>query len=237
MPTPIKGENKNDFIDRCMGDPEANNSFPDSKQRYAFCNSQWDMKTFELKINPENGSLVTAVALVDEPAIESDFIAFVAFSKEQLNVTFALDSAKHEILGAALIPNLKIPRLNPQTNEPYYVFFSVDTVRQIAQEFFKNGFQNDSNIGHTSKPAGSFIFQSYIVDEQRGMMAPKGLKIPDGSWVIGQKVENEATWNEIQQGKVKGFSVEGVFQFFEKINKDEQILQTLNQILEMCNNE
>lgn len=45
MPKPTKQEltenQKNKFIDRCMGDAEANRDFPDQGQRFAFCNSQW----------------------------------------------------------------------------------------------------------------------------------------------------------------------------------------------------
>ena len=47
MPTPNKGEMKSDFIERCMGDDEANSDFPDSKQRYAFCNSKWSQGTVQ----------------------------------------------------------------------------------------------------------------------------------------------------------------------------------------------
>lgn len=42
LPKPNKGESREDFLSRCMGDSEANASFPDEQQRYAFCNSQWD---------------------------------------------------------------------------------------------------------------------------------------------------------------------------------------------------
>ena len=42
MPNPKPTESKDEFIKRCMGDSEANQSFPDSDQRYAFCQSQWD---------------------------------------------------------------------------------------------------------------------------------------------------------------------------------------------------
>lgn len=42
MPNPKPTESKDEFIKRCMGDSEANHSFPDSEQRYAFCQSQWD---------------------------------------------------------------------------------------------------------------------------------------------------------------------------------------------------
>lgn len=42
MPNPKPTETKDEFIKRCMGDKEANHSFPDNEQRYAFCQSQWD---------------------------------------------------------------------------------------------------------------------------------------------------------------------------------------------------
>tara|TARA_R110002020_G_C16321697_1_gene774871 strand:- start:16128 stop:17069 length:942 start_codon:yes stop_codon:yes gene_type:complete len=42
MPEPINNENRDDFLDRCMIDAEAQSDFPSNEQRYAFCNSQWD---------------------------------------------------------------------------------------------------------------------------------------------------------------------------------------------------
>lgn len=42
MPTPSKDESRKEFLDRCMGDTEALEDFPDSAQRFAFCNSQWE---------------------------------------------------------------------------------------------------------------------------------------------------------------------------------------------------
>src|SRR5215831_10516490 len=44
MPTPNSGESRQDFVSRCMGDAEARSSFPDQKQRAAFCYSQYDRK-------------------------------------------------------------------------------------------------------------------------------------------------------------------------------------------------
>lgn len=55
MPNPKKNESKSDFIERCMSDGEAVESFPDEKQRLAFCNSQWDNKGERMK--PEKRSL------------------------------------------------------------------------------------------------------------------------------------------------------------------------------------
>lgn len=54
MPSPHNGEKEQEFISRCMADPEARNSFPKQDQRAAFCYSQWKkkdnpMKTIEIK--------------------------------------------------------------------------------------------------------------------------------------------------------------------------------------------
>lgn len=42
MPTPKPKETKEEFISRCMGDPEPLDKYPDEAQRYAVCNSLWD---------------------------------------------------------------------------------------------------------------------------------------------------------------------------------------------------
>lgn len=44
MPSPRKGETRDEFLSRCMADGEARSDFPDEDQRFAFCNSQWDRR-------------------------------------------------------------------------------------------------------------------------------------------------------------------------------------------------
>lgn len=44
MPSPRKGEKRNEFISRCMGDAEARKTFPRQSQRAAFCHSQWERR-------------------------------------------------------------------------------------------------------------------------------------------------------------------------------------------------
>ncbi len=45
IPSPRKGQSKNDFISSCMSDDVMNSEFSDSKQRYAICISKWEEKT------------------------------------------------------------------------------------------------------------------------------------------------------------------------------------------------
>lgn len=194
---------------------------------------------YEIFIDESKESFVDAVALVDEPAIESNFFAI---SNEQKNLTFSVGDVKKELVGAAMIPDMHIFR-KTENGEGYNVYFSKDTIRQIAQVFFKKGFQANINLSHSDVPANSFIFQSYIVDDALGISSPKGLNLPDGSWVVGMKVTDDNTWNEIKAGKLKGFSVEGLFQMMEseieqKHSKEKseekellEVLQNLNSIL------
>lgn len=42
IPMPDKGEKKDDFVSRCMGDNIMNKDYPDQKQRSGICYSQWN---------------------------------------------------------------------------------------------------------------------------------------------------------------------------------------------------
>lgn len=42
MPTPRAGEDREDWLDRCMGDSESVADFPDADQRFAVCISKWE---------------------------------------------------------------------------------------------------------------------------------------------------------------------------------------------------
>lgn len=52
MPSPRNDENKQDFLNRCMGDAEARRDFPRDDQRYAFCNSKWTQHLEKVSPSP-----------------------------------------------------------------------------------------------------------------------------------------------------------------------------------------
>ena len=60
------------------------------------------------------------------------------------------------------------------------------------------------------KIEGVTIFQSFIKDEAKGVGGMVG-DYPDGTWFLGAKVRNPEAWQLIKAGKVKGWSVEGLF--------------------------
>jgi hypothetical protein len=186
--------------------------------------------TYQLIIDDELSSdlQVDYVALVDSPAIEKNFLAF---GKE---LKFAVDAEKQELFGAAMLANVPIYRRDNQLGE-YNVVFDKETIYCIAQKFFEKGFQQNFNLMHDSnqKCEGVFVFQSYIVDSEQGRPAPRGFEdAQDGSWFLGVKVNNPEVWAKVKAGEVKGFSVEGVFEYKKKPLTAEQVYAEIKALLE-----
>lgn len=172
------------------------------------------LPVYEMVINPEEQSEVEVsfVALVDKPAIEKNFLMF----KDQ-KLTFAINEEKRIISGPAMIADQLIYRKDE--NGEYNVFFSPNTVRDIALKFFKKDYQKNLNLFHDPALSleGVTIFESFISDNERGIQPMKGFEdLPNGTWFISAKIENDAVWEKIKSGEVKGFSVEGIFSYMTK---------------------
>ena len=100
----------------------------------------------ELIIDENNEiSGIEAISIVENPAIEEDFIAL----KEHKEVRLAeVDKEKRILMGPALIPNKKIFRKGASDDEDYYIYFSEDTVRKASELFFIKSKQNNSTYEH-----------------------------------------------------------------------------------------
>lgn len=176
-----------------------------------------DLPVYQMVINTEEGSEVevAAVAFVDKPAIERNFLAF-----NSQRVEFAVNEEKRIVSGPAMIADQLIYRKD--AGGEYNVFFSAQTVRDIAIKFFKKDYQKNLNLFHDPSLSveGVTIFESFVTDAARGIKPMAGFEdIPDGSWFISAKVENDEVWNKIKTGEVKGFSVEGIFSFLKIENR------------------
>jgi hypothetical protein len=162
-------------------------------------------------VSDENSDLeVDYVALVDKPAIEKNFLAF---NEHEQKMAFAIQDDEQIITGALMLADKPIYR-NDENGE-YYVVFTKDTIKKIAQKFFTKGYQSNVNLMHDSgqRLDGLTMFESWITDEKRGIQAMKGFEdVPEGSWFGSFKVNNPDVWQMVKEGKVKGFSVEGLFQ-------------------------
>ena len=161
---------------------------------------------FELVLQDEEDG-VFANSFVAAGAIERDF---VYFSNE---VKFAeVSNEKMLVAGPLLIPNKKILRMS-EDGERYHVFFSEDTIENVARKFMKNGFGNQVTLEHGKKTDGVYLTESWIIEHPtKDKSNLYGFTLPKGTWFGIYKVENKSVWEKVKDGTFNGYSIEGLFE-------------------------
>ena len=134
------------------------------------------MKIIELILDEQNEfSGVEAISVVENPAIEEDF---VALADQEIKLA-EVDKEKRILMGALLIPNKPIYRRNAE--EEYYVYFSKDTIRKTAEMFLMKGNQNNSTLEHQLPLNGLSLVESWIVeDEDKDKSRLYNMNVPVG---------------------------------------------------------
>lgn len=192
------------------------------------------MQVIELIIDEKDlQSGIDAVSVVESPAIEENFIALAKHEVELKEV----DKEKRILMGAALIPNKKIYRVNAKKEE-YYIYFSEDTVRQAMELFFKNGNQSNATYEHKDAIKGMTVVESWLIEDEVHDKSKKyGFSLPKGTWMISMKVDNDEVWNDVKDGKVKGFSIEGYFadklEMSLEQKKKQEVIEQLKDLLKL----
>ena len=150
---------------------------------------------------------IQAISVVENPAIEEDFIALKAQDFKLAQV----DAEKKILMGAALIPNKPIYRKSE--DKEYYIYFSKKTVKKASELFLMRGNQNKSTLEHDLPLQGLSVVESWIVEDKKYDKTRKyNMEVPEGTWMVAVKVNNDEVWNDfVKTGKVKGFSIEGYF--------------------------
>lgn len=172
------------------------------------------MRIIELVIDEENEiSGVDAISIVENPAIEENFIAL----KDQKKFKFEQVGDKKLLTGPLLIPNKPIFRKSG--DDEYYIYFTRETIRKAAELYLKNGYQQNHTLEHDAKLRGMTLVESWLVEDETHDKSRKfGMDVPLGTWMGTIKVDNDDVWETFVKGDqpVKGFSIEGYFA--EKVN-------------------
>jgi hypothetical protein len=189
----------------------------------------------ELVIQDDNQELaIDAISLVSAPAIEQDF---VYFGKEKSNLTLAkVDEEKRMLISPALIPNKNIVRYDANTDSEYYVWFSKETVRKASELYLKHNNHHKATYEHQDRVSGVLTIESWIKEGDMDKSKLYGFDLPNGTWFVKMKIDNEELWQDIKSKKIKGLSIEGYFtDKFEAMQKKqpttEQILSALNELI------
>ena len=177
---------------------------------------------------------VEAISVVKFPAIEENFVFF-----NQDFLTLAkLDEEKKQLIGAVLIPDKKIPRLDKDTNEEYEVFFTKETIRQAQKLFMKSLRNNSHTLEHSEPIKGLTVVESWIKEDKKfdksNMWGFKNM--PVGTWFVQVSAENNPEiWEKIKNKEVRGFSIEGWFT--DKLIEASKQKDILDEVCDDCPDE
>lgn len=181
------------------------------------------LKRYKVGIDSET----FAISLVDEPAIEENF---VYMKKEQKQQIFMQSDERHMLYGAVLVPDKDIYRIDENGNE-FYLSFTKESIERMSQDFMKNYRQYNVTVQHEEQANEITIVESWLKsDLQFDKSVALGLNkdLPVGTWFVGMKCNNIDLWEQVKDGVLNGFSVESLISI-EEFNKQ------INDVMEKDN--
>lgn len=167
------------------------------------------MKILRYKYNP-NKKGVFRVSVVKNPAVgEGDLVLMAA--QEIKGVFYA----------PVMIPDLKITRINNDTQEKYQVYYDAETVEQLANNYFRQCGNRNTNIEHENEDIdGVYPVESWIVKDPENDKS-KALGMPTqkiGTWIMGYKADNTEVLEKVKNNLLQGLSIEGHLDAEEEVN-------------------
>ena len=157
---------------------------------------------------------------------------------EEINKTnmskqkFQTDDEKRMVVGPAMIPDLKIFRRDMMGN-PYYVFFSAETIKMIAEKYMRNKYIDNNDTNHDGKAVEDvYVVESWIKEDKEDKSNKYGYSdLPVGTWFVSMKVRNDEVWKKVKNGELRGFSVSGFFEELADFAREQMFLQEVAKIL------
>ena len=196
-----------------------------------------EITEIELVVEDEEKDFLSAMGFVSNPAIE---VPMIYFNKDKQNFVFGktVDEEQGIIVSPALIPEKRIYRYDPQTNEEYYVYFSEETVRKLSQNFLISGNHINTTEEHMNPIKGVHLIYSWIVENKEDQLITKyGFKdIPVGTWAVSYKIVNDDIKAKIKSGEITGVSIEAWLSErldeHLRIDQDKIKVEKIKQLLE-----
>lgn len=167
-----------------------------------------------------------AISMVESPAIESDFVALSKEEEDKVQV-FLESNERHMVYGAALIPDKDIYRNNGE--QEFYISFTKESIERMSQDFMKEYRQHEVKTDHDEVANEVCVVESWLVeDSYKDKSNALGINVPEGTWMVGMKVNNIETWERVKSGELKGFSVESMLTL-EEFSKIENNMDNTNE--------
>jgi hypothetical protein len=154
---------------------------------------------------------------------------------ENMKMVFSVvDEEKKIIVGAAMVPNKMIHRYDDLGNL-YYVFFSKESIKKMADKFLKEKRTDSTSIEHNGLKLGSdkvYITESWVSEDPIYDKSNKyGFELPVGTWYVMMKVKDDKVWKLIKDKSLTGYSVEGLFAEKSVFSKEDKQINQIKQLL------
>jgi hypothetical protein len=149
---------------------------------------------------------------------------------------FQTDDEQRTVIGPAMIADQKLFRKD-RNGDPYYVFFTAETIKMIAEKYMRNKYTDNNDLMHDGKAVSDvYVVESWIKETEEDKSTAYGYSsIPVGSWFIRMKVaktpKGDEVWTKIKDGILNGFSVSGWFLEEAAFHREEAFLKELAEIL------
>lgn len=176
----------------------------------------------------DNSLGLTAISLVDEPAIMEDFLAFKNQETEQMIWMSSRD--KHEIVSPILIPNQLILRQG-EDGSLYYIRWTKETIAMAAERYIANGFFNNFTVMHPTfynkdmkytdaLEKDIYMLRMWTIDnaETDDANTKYGFNLPEGTLMVHLKVHNRKIWQMIKNKELRGLSIEAFTRMIKNNN-------------------
>ena len=132
--------------------------------------------------------------------------------KASKNYKFGINEEQMKVVGPLLVPDKLIMRVDEEGN-PFYVYFSKETVKAIAEKAMKDKVIHNMNVEHNPDDVvDAYMTKSWIKEDEQDLSNKYGMDLPIGSWVGEYKIEDPEIWKKVKAGELKAFSIEGLFQ-------------------------
>ena len=177
----------------------------------------------------DDGTGVYCVSLVTNPATEVDF---VYFDKDKQIEKFAVENPKeHIVAGVIMLADTLIYRRNGDFE--FYVNYTKETLKQIAEQMIHDGVGSNVNIQHVegSNVDGVNLMELFVIDREKGIDPVFFKDVPDGSLIGFYKVHNDDVWEQIENGDVLSFSLEGIFNLVPEEFKSQEEDNEYNEVM------
>lgn len=171
------------------------------------------------------------ISFVDNPATQVQLHAF----KEEAEKVYYSSHEKREVVAPVLIPNQLIIR--EAMGIPYYLRANEETIQKIYEKYMLSGNWSHFTYQHENMELdiservqdGVYLQRLWIIEDEKldDANTKYGFSLPKGTLMMKAKVQNRQIWNEIREGKLRGISLEALF---DKVNTNKALQITYSKM-------